>query len=150
MNSLTARWVYCAGLFFVTACAVLPEQLPAPPPAIVAEAPPTPEQQLARVMRERIELQRRYGDTHPAIAPVATAEGTLREFAISVNAEHFHRDLVRALTNELGDALADRTAAASKYDSQHPEFQKAEQAVSGLMAAINVEARHRDPNRAAA
>ena len=87
MNSLTARWVYCAGLFFVTACAVLPEQLPAsaPAPAVAAEASATPEQQLARVMRERIELERRYGDTHPAIARAAATEVTLREFAISAN-----------------------------------------------------------------
>ncbi|MDP3736505.1 MAG: hypothetical protein Q8R02_03890 [Hyphomonadaceae bacterium] len=144
MNPLTARWVYCAGLFFVTACAVLPETLVAPAPAVVAVAPPTPEQQLAHAMRDRIELQRNYGKAHPAIATAAAAEDTLRDFALSANPEHFHRDLLRALTNELSDALADRTAASLKYAAKHPEHQKADLAVSGLMAAINVEMRKRD------
>ncbi|CAN0465193.1 unnamed protein product, partial [Phaeothamnion confervicola] len=93
MNPLTARWIYCVGLFFAAACAVLPETLVEPAPVVIAVAPPTPEQQLAGVMRERIELERRYGDTHPAIAQVAATEGTLRDFALSANPEHFHRDL---------------------------------------------------------
>lgn len=144
MNSRTARWIYCAGLFFVTACAVLPETLAPAAPAVVAVAPPTPEQQLAHVMRERIESKRRYGDKHPASVEASAAEQTLRDFALSANPDHFHRDLLRALTNELSDALAGRTAASLKYGAKHPEYQKAEFAVSGLMSVINVEMRQRD------
>jgi hypothetical protein len=136
MNSLTARWVYCAVLLMATACAVLPEKLVASDEAPVAVAPPTPEEQLASIVRERVELAAAYTARHPAMIQTVSAEARLRQAAAAANPEHFHRDLVRALSNELTDALADRRA--------HPDLARSEAAVSGLLAAINTEMRQRD------
>ena len=137
MKSLTARWVYCGVLLMSAACAVLPEKLAVSNEAPVAiVAPPTPEEQLANIVRERVELAAAHTARHPAVIQTISTEEGLRQAAAAANPEHFHRDLVRALSNELTDALADRRA--------HPDLAKSEAAVTGLLAAINAEMRQRD------
>jgi uncharacterized protein involved in exopolysaccharide biosynthesis len=141
MNSLMARWIFCTGLCLLTACAVLPE-----PSAPVVEAPAavpsiTLEKKLARVMRERAELAVRYGPQHPAMIEAAAAETVLRNAALAADPEHFRRGLIRALGNELADALRDRSEAAIRYGALHPEMRRAESVVTALTAAVNAEVR---------
>ncbi len=141
MNPLTARWIFCTGLFFLAACAVLPEKL-----AVAVEAPATrttltPEMTLAKVVRERAELSSLYGRRHPAMIAAAAAEHSLRETMLAAESKHFHRDLIRALSHELADARRHHRLLAAQYGEQHPDMRRAQTAVRGLTAAINAEVR---------
>src|SRR5262245_25338445 len=116
MKPLTARWIFCVGLCLLTACAVLPE--PDAPVAAAAETPVsmTTEVKLARVIRERADLATRYGAGHPATIEAAAAETALRDAALAADPQQFHRNLIRALGDELADALHDRGELAAVPD----------------------------------
>ena len=141
MNPLTARWVFCVGLFVLAACAVLPEppkQAAAGPAATVAM---TTEMKLARVVRERAELSVRYSERHPAMIEAAAAESTLRDSGLAADPERFHRDLIFALSNELADARQESRELATRYGATHPDMLRAETVVTALTYAINAEVR---------
>jgi uncharacterized protein involved in exopolysaccharide biosynthesis len=142
MNPLTARWIFCTGLCFLAACAVLPEPLAAAVEApAVARPVLTPEMTLAKVVRERAELSSLYGARHPAMIAAAAAEHSLRETMLAAESKHFHRDLIRALSHELADARRHHRLLAAQYGEQHPDMRRAETAVRGLTAAINAQVR---------
>ncbi len=139
MNPMTARWIFCSGLCFLAACAVLPE------PQIVDSAPaaatlPAPEKALAKAMRERAELSGLYGADHPAVISAAAAEASLRQTALAADPAHFRRNLIRALSDELADVRRERRMA-ERHGEQHPAMKRADTAVRSLTAAINAEVR---------
>jgi uncharacterized protein involved in exopolysaccharide biosynthesis len=139
MNPLIARWIYCVGLFVLTACAVLPEPQEQAASAPAAQPAMATEVQLARVMRERAELSLLYGERHPAMIKAAAAESALRDAGLAADPAHFHRDLIRALSTELADARQKSRELATLYGDRHPEMLRAETVVSALTSAINAE-----------
>jgi uncharacterized protein involved in exopolysaccharide biosynthesis len=141
MNSLTARWIFCAGLLVLAACAVLPEPPKQAAAAPAAEIALTTEMKLARVMRERAELSLRYGELHPAMIQAAAAESALRDAGLAADPARFHRDLIRALSNELADARQESRELSTRYGASHPEMLRAETVVASLTSALNAEVR---------
>lgn len=141
MNSLTARWIFCAGLLLLAACAVLPEPPTAAAPMPVAAPSMTSEVKLARVMRERAELSAFYRSSHPAMIEAAAAETALRDAALAEDPDHFRRDLIRALSDELASALHDRGELSARHGSKHPELRRANTVITALTSAINFEVR---------
>jgi uncharacterized protein involved in exopolysaccharide biosynthesis len=142
MNPLTARWIFCTGLCFLAACAVLPEPLAAAVEApAVARPVLTPEMTLARVVRERAQLSSLYGPRHPAMIEAEAAETSLRHAMRSAGSEHYRRDLIRALSAELAEARYQRRVLIAQYGEDHPGLLSAETAVRALTAAINAEVR---------
>jgi uncharacterized protein involved in exopolysaccharide biosynthesis len=139
MNPLTARWIFCVGLFVLAACAVLPEPAQQAAPAPAAEITMTTETKLARVVRERAELSARYGDSHPAMIEAAAAESTLREAAAAEDRTRFRRALIRALSEELSDALQDRRELSAQYGEAHPRMRTVQGVIFALTNAINAE-----------
>src|ERR1700754_4108653 len=118
MNPLTARWIYCLGLFVLTACAVLPEPAQQATSASVAQPVLTNEEKLARVMRERAELSLRYGEGHPASIEAAAAETALRDAGLAADPARFHRALIHALSSELADARQESRELATRYGAE--------------------------------
>jgi uncharacterized protein involved in exopolysaccharide biosynthesis len=106
-----------------------------------ADAQPTltPQRTLAKVVRERAELSSVYGAGHPAMIEAAAAEATLRQHLLEADPERFHRDLIRALSEELADARRDQRLLGEGYGEEHPQMRRAQTAVRGLTAAINAE-----------
>ena len=139
MKASTSRFIYCAGLLAVTACAVLPEVVRAPVVVTKEAAPLTAEARLAHTIRDRIELTAVYGPEHPKLQENAATEAALRDLAFSDDVDATRRSLILALADELSDAMADRTQIASRHASADPELVKADAVVSGLTAAINTE-----------
>jgi len=138
MNPLIARVVYCVGLCFLAACAVIPE------PAAIVTAPvvnleitPTLAKQLAAATRERVEASRRYGDKHPVALKAVATEAALRAYAERAKLEGFHDELVGALSDELASALAQREQASLHFGDRHPQMQRAETLVRELTIALN-------------
>ena len=141
MNPLTARAIYCAGLCFLTACAVLPEPPPAAARVAAAQTPGIAEQ-LAAATRDRIEAGQRYGSKHPKVIKAAATEAMLRSYAQSLAAQgDVHSQVLKALSNELAAAMALRAEAAARYGARHPEMLKAEALVRDLTIALNAEVR---------
>jgi uncharacterized protein involved in exopolysaccharide biosynthesis len=99
------------------------------------------EVKLARVMRERAELSAVYGERHPAMIEAAAAEMSLRDAGLASDPEHFHRDLIHALSNELASARRESRELAVRYGVRHPEMLRAETVVTALTSAINAEVR---------
>ena len=142
MNPLIARVIYCVGLCFLTACAVLPEPAPvATAPAATLEIAPALARQLAAATRERVETSRRYGEKHPAFIRAAATETALRAYAELARPEGFHGELVGALSEELASALAQRDVASLRYNVKHPELQRVETLVHELTVVLNTEVR---------
>jgi uncharacterized protein involved in exopolysaccharide biosynthesis len=141
MNPLTARAIYCVGLCFLAACAVLPEPPPAVAPVAAAQTPSIAEQ-LAAATRDRVEASQRYGSKHPKAMKATAVEATLRSYAQSLAAPgDVHSQVVTALSNELAAAMALRAQAAARYGARHPELLKAEALVRELTVALNTEVR---------
>jgi uncharacterized protein involved in exopolysaccharide biosynthesis len=145
MNPLVARAIYCVGLCFLAACAVLPDPVVvAAPTPITIQAPPTVAQQLASATRDRVEAMRRYGDNHPAVIKAAAVEATLRSYAQTLSQQDaFHSEFVAALSNELAAAMAQRAEASKRYGAKHPELIRAETLVRELTLTLNTEVRSR-------
>lgn len=101
----------------------------------------TTETKLARVMRERAELSLLYGERHPAMIEAAAAESALREAGLAAEPAHFHRNLIRALSNELADARQESRELEARYGAGHAEMLRAETVVTALTSAINAEVR---------
>jgi hypothetical protein len=142
MNPLTARAIYCVGLCFLTACAVLPEPPPVAPPVMTGMAPPTVAQQLAAATRTRIEAERRHGSNHPEAMKAIAVETTLRNYVLSLAEQRdLHSEVVTALSNELAAAMALRARASARYGAEHPEMLRAEAVVRELTVALNTEVR---------
>jgi uncharacterized protein involved in exopolysaccharide biosynthesis len=139
MNPLTARWIFCVGLFVLAACAVLPEPAKQAAAAPAAEITMTTEMKLARVVRERAELSTRYGERHPAMIEAAAAESALREAASIDDRSQYRRALIRALSEELSDALQDRRELSVQYGEAHPRMRTVQVVIFALTAAINAE-----------
>ena len=138
MTPTTARAIYCLGVFLLAACAGMPEAKAPAAPVAAVQISATPEVLLAQAIRDRVEVQRLYGPKNVKWKQAEGVESCLREYASRAN-PHFHRDLIAALSNQLADAMADRTRASFKYGPKHPAMIRAETAVSGLTAAINAE-----------
>ena len=138
MTPTTARAIYCLGVFLLAACATMPEAKAPVGPVAAAKISATPEVLLAQAIRDRIDVERMYGPKDAKWKQVEGVENCLREYASRAN-PHFHRDLIAALSNQLADAMADRTRASLKYGPKHPAMIQAETTVSGLSAAINAE-----------
>lgn len=139
MKASTSRFIYCAGLLAVTACAVLPEVVRTPVAVTGQAAPLTAEARLAHTIRDRIELTAVYGAEHPKLLETEATEAALRDLAFSDDVASTRRSLILALTGELSDAMADRTEIAARHAAADPELVKADAVVSGLTAAINTE-----------
>jgi uncharacterized protein involved in exopolysaccharide biosynthesis len=101
----------------------------------------TTETKLARVMRERAELSVVYGELHPAMIEAAAAEMSLRNAGLAADPEHFHRDLIHALSDELASARKENRELAARYGAGHPEMLRTETVVAALTSAINAEVR---------
>src|SRR5690606_17279715 len=130
MKPLTARWIFCSGLCFLAACAVLPERVIVAVEAPVAARPEmTAPATLAKVVRERAEFSSLYGEGHPAMIQAAEAEASLRETLLAAEPDQFHRDLIRALSEELADARQSQRTFAARYGEQHPAMRRADSAV---------------------
>jgi hypothetical protein len=137
MKASTSRVIYCAGLFLLAACAVMPQR---PPQAMVAativSAPQSPEVRLAQAMRHRIEVEIAYGARHPEFAEAREIETALRELAFADDARATRGDLIDALADELSDALAIRSTLPGADSAARAD---AEQLIRRLTAAINRE-----------
>jgi uncharacterized protein involved in exopolysaccharide biosynthesis len=101
----------------------------------------TSEVKLARVMRERAQLSALYRSSHPAMIEATAAETALRDAALAEDPDHFRRDLIRALSDELADALHDRGELSARHGSKHPELRRADTVITALTSAINFEVR---------
>jgi uncharacterized protein involved in exopolysaccharide biosynthesis len=142
MNPLIARVVYCVGLCFLAACAVIPGPAAiAPAPTATVEVAPTLAKQLAAATRVRVEASRTYGDKHPAVIKAAATEAALRAYAERTKPERFHDELVGALSDELASALAQRDQASLRFGDKHPEMQRTETLVRALTIVLNTEVR---------
>jgi hypothetical protein len=139
MNPRLARWAYCACLGFLAAFAVIPPAPQASAPVQVATAEAAPETELARVVREKAELSVRYGARHPEMIKAAAAEAALRE--ATQEDGQFRRALIRALSDELADAMRERREIAARAGAGDPELHVAQGVVLALTAAINREVR---------
>ena len=139
MNPLLARWLYCVWLCFLAACAVIPSPPEASAPAETAAPVVAREAELARVVREKAELSVRYGARHPEIIKAAATEATLREAFQKQNRGEFRRALIRALSDELADALRARREIAARTGEADPELRVAQGVILALTAAINRE-----------
>jgi uncharacterized protein involved in exopolysaccharide biosynthesis len=139
MNPRLARWAYSAWLCFLAACAVIPSPPEASVPAEIIATTATPETELARVMRERAELSQRVGVRHPEMARVANAEAELREATATEDRSQFRRALIRALSDELAEAMQARRELSVRYGAAHPEMRVVQGVILALTAAINAE-----------
>jgi hypothetical protein len=140
MNPRLARWIYSAWLCFLAACAVIPSPPEASAPVATAAAEvAAPETELARVVREKAELSIRYGESHPEISKVAATEAALREVSEGEDGNQFRRELIRALSDELADAMRERREIASRNGLADPELRVAQGVILALTAAINRE-----------
>ena len=65
----------------------------------------------------------------------------LRDAGMAGDPARFHRDLIRALSNELADARQESRELEARYGARHPEMLRAETVVTALTSAINAEVR---------
>ena len=94
---------------------------------------------LARVVRERAELSTLYGERHPAMIEAAAAESALRDAASAEDRSQYRRAVIRALSDELAEALQDRRELSMQYGEAHPRMRAVQGAIFALTAAINAE-----------
>ncbi len=139
MNPRLARWAYSAWLCFLAACAVIPSPPETAPPSDIAAPQIRPETELARIVRERAELSVRYGARHPQLVKAAAVETALREASPDEDRGEFRRALIRALSDELADAMRARREIAARRGEADPELRVAQGVVLALTAAINRE-----------
>src|SRR5690606_16109791 len=138
MKPLTARWIFCSGLCFLAACAVLPERVIVAVEAPVAATPEmTAPATLAKVVRERAEFSSLYGEGPPAMIQAAAAAASLRETLLAAEPGQCHRDRLRALGGELADARQSQRTCAGRDGEQPPAMRRADSAARGLTAASN-------------
>ena len=69
----------------------------------------------------------------------AAAESALREAALTEDGSQYRRALIRALSEELSDALRDRRELAMQYGDAHPRMRTVQGVIFALTAAINTE-----------
>jgi hypothetical protein len=140
MKPFVARCIYCAWLCLLAACAVIP---PTPSAMIasseIAASEVAPETELAKAMREKAELSARYGARHPEMIKVAATEAALRQASEGEDRNQFRSALIRALSDELADAMRERREIAARNGERDPELRVAQGVILALTAAINRE-----------
>ncbi|HVY87858.1 MAG TPA: hypothetical protein VG942_03270, partial [Hyphomonadaceae bacterium] len=99
---------------------------------------PSPEALLAKAIRTRMDVERSATAADYRLVGAKGAESCLREYVGRSNPNH-HRDLIRALSNQLADAMDDRARVSRTFGLADPETARAEQVVLDLTAAINAE-----------
>jgi len=141
MRASTSRFIYCLGLLAVTACAVLPETLPAPVAAVATASPQTTEVRLAKAIRDRIEQQATHDAADPSLFEAVATEAALRELAFADDIVSTRHDLITALASELSNAMGERSKLAARFGEAAPHLERADAVITGLTVAINSEVR---------
>jgi uncharacterized protein involved in exopolysaccharide biosynthesis len=70
---------------------------------------------------------------------VTQEEEALRDAARAEDSSRFRGAMIRALSDELADALHDRRTLAAQYGEAHPQMRAAQSVILALTAAINAE-----------
>ncbi len=136
MRASTSRTIFCAGLFVLAACAVLPAPVQETATAVATTATVNVEVRLAQSIRDRIELDHTLPARHPERIAAAADEQALRELAFADDSAS-RSGLIDALADQLSLALAERRAAAETADTKR--HAQVETVISALIAAINAE-----------
>ncbi len=140
MRASTSRIIYCAGLFALTACALLPVPATAPDPTtgVAVAAPIKVEVRLAQTIRERIELETSLPARHPELVSAAATEEALRSLAFAHDPAASRTELIAALADQLSSALAERGRLAAQSSDGERRAQ-VETVIAALIGAINAE-----------
>lgn len=138
MRATTSRIIYCAGLFTLTACALLPVPAPAPEAVVAVAAPIKVEVRLAQTIRERIELETSLPARHPELASAAATEEALRSLAFAHDPAASRTKLIAALADQLSGALAEHGRLAAEPADGKRRAQ-VETVIAALIGAINAE-----------
>lgn len=95
---------------------------------------------VAVAVRELGEVRARYGDNHPEVVRLKSAQASLVASGTAASPD-FQNDLVDALTYEMAVARRENAELAMRYGENHLEMKKSSAGIAALTAALGDAAR---------